>query len=326
LGIKDLDKFATSLRLRWPWQEWKNADKIWAGSGNPCSNEDMDIFYAATSITIGNGAKTPFWHAPWLDGRKPKDIAPLIFQISSHKKSKVAQAMKNNIWTSRIALGNNFTLEHLSQCAHLWGLLQNVDLQDDVEDNITWRLMANGDYSAKSAYDMQFMGAISSSIYETVWKAWAPPKVKFFAWLATQNRIWTADRLAKRGWPNCGACPLCKQTTESVHHLFTACRFTKRIWNLVKSWIGIPGIDTDLWGGTHIMDWWVGMRRNAIVCREAMASLTMLICWEIWNERNARIFRNKHASTEMVLQTIKREATMWVQAGAKRLGSLISRE
>jgi hypothetical protein len=28
----------------------------------------MEIFYASTSITLGNGKKTPFWHAPWLNG------------------------------------------------------------------------------------------------------------------------------------------------------------------------------------------------------------------------------------------------------------------
>jgi hypothetical protein len=39
----------------------------------------MDIFYAATKIMVGNGAKTFFWNAPWIDGKSPKDIAPLIF-------------------------------------------------------------------------------------------------------------------------------------------------------------------------------------------------------------------------------------------------------
>ena len=73
----------------------------------------MDIFYAATSITIGNGCKTPFWHAPWLEGRKPKDIAPLIFDISIRKKWKVAQALKDNAWIGKIKLGNDFTIDHL---------------------------------------------------------------------------------------------------------------------------------------------------------------------------------------------------------------------
>jgi hypothetical protein len=60
LGILHMDKFATALRLRWPWLEWKDPTKIWARSGNPCSEHDMEIFYAATIITVGNGRKTPF--------------------------------------------------------------------------------------------------------------------------------------------------------------------------------------------------------------------------------------------------------------------------
>jgi hypothetical protein len=61
LGILHMEKFATALRLRWPWVEWKDADKIWVGSGNPCFDEDMDIFYTATTITLGNGKKDTFF-------------------------------------------------------------------------------------------------------------------------------------------------------------------------------------------------------------------------------------------------------------------------
>lgn len=86
LEVLNLDKFARALRLRWPWLEWKDENKIWIGSGNPCTSEDMDLFYAATSITVGNGQKTLFWEAPWLDGNKPKDLAPLIFEASKTKK------------------------------------------------------------------------------------------------------------------------------------------------------------------------------------------------------------------------------------------------
>ena len=112
-----------------------------------------------------------------------------------------------------------------------------------------------------------------SNVYKTVWKAWAPPKVNFFAWLATQNRIWTADRLQRRGWPNCGVCPLCRQTTESVNHLFIHCRFTKRIWVNIKSWLGILTMDVEQWTGLSIKSWWDYMADGAIPNRKAMASL-----------------------------------------------------
>ena len=95
-------KFARALRLRWPWFEWKEPCKLWVGHGNPCDAEDLDFFYASTTITVGNGARTPFWDSPWLLGRKPKDIAPLIFEASSRKNWKVREALRNNAWILRI--------------------------------------------------------------------------------------------------------------------------------------------------------------------------------------------------------------------------------
>ena len=58
----------------------------WEPAGNPCTADDMDFFYVATSITHENDNKTPFWEPPWLEGRKPKETAPLIFVASKRKK------------------------------------------------------------------------------------------------------------------------------------------------------------------------------------------------------------------------------------------------
>jgi hypothetical protein len=178
--------------------------------------------------------------------------------------------------------------------------LSTIHLNELVEDDISWRLTSNGQYSAKSAYEVQFLGLIKSPMYDTVWKAWAPPKTKFFAWLVTQNRVWTADRLAKRGWPNCGLCPLCKQCVESVNHLFIHCRFTKRLWALVVSWLGISGVDTSLWVRLSMKAWWNGMAARGAPNRKAMSTLTLRITWEIWCERNTRVFRNKQAPAQVV--------------------------
>jgi hypothetical protein len=38
------------------------------------------------------------------------------------------------------------------------------------------------------------------------WKPWALPKCKIFALLIIQNRMWTTNRLAIRGWQNFGLC------------------------------------------------------------------------------------------------------------------------
>jgi hypothetical protein len=45
--------------------------------------------------------------------------------------------------------------------------------------------------------------------------------------------------------------------------------------------------------------------------------------WEIWKERNARVFRKKMSSLFVILDIIKCEARLWVLAGTKRLGDLM---
>jgi hypothetical protein len=87
LGILHLEKFAHALRLRWPWYKWKDPKKLLVGMGNPCDSVDLILFYACTTITIGNKEIAPFWDSHWLNGKKPRDIAPLIFEASIRKKS-----------------------------------------------------------------------------------------------------------------------------------------------------------------------------------------------------------------------------------------------
>uniref|UniRef100_A0A8R7P3V4 Reverse transcriptase zinc-binding domain-containing protein n=1 Tax=Triticum urartu TaxID=4572 RepID=A0A8R7P3V4_TRIUA len=133
--------------------------------------------------------------------------------------------------------------------------------------------------------------------------------------------------LEKRGWPNCGLCTLCKQKQESVDHLFYKCRFSIRLWGLVKDWLQLVSIDTSSWHlSGNIEEWWVGLSDTSISNRKAMASLTMLVAWTIWNERNARVFHQKSAPPTVLLANIKKEATLWVSAGASKLGYLMTRE
>jgi hypothetical protein len=286
--------------------------------------EDMEIFYTATSIKVGNGKKTPFWQAPWLGGRKPIDIAPLIFASSKRKNWKVAQALNGNTWVSKVDLEQGFSMDHLSQFVDLWGLINNFQLDEDEDDDITWKLTSNGQYTTKSAYEVQFLGSTLSCLHKSVWKNWAPPKTNFFIWLLYQNRIWTADRLEKRGWPNCGLCPFCKRCTESVDHLFVHCRFTLRIWDKTKEWLGAPELHYTPMEGQSFPEWWSAMstRQN----RKGVASLAMLMLWEVWKERNNRVFNNKRASSQVVFDRVKNEARLWVIAGAKNLGYLMPGE
>ena len=68
-----------------------------------------------------------------------------------------------------------------------------------------------------------------------------------------------------------------------------------------------------------VQDWWTHMTMNDSARRKAIASLTMHISWELWIERNARVFQHKSTLPSIILGRLKYEAQTWVKAGAKHL-------
>jgi hypothetical protein len=59
------------------------------------------------------------------------------------------------------------------------GGIQNVNLVD-TSDTISWKLTTNGQYSAASAYDVQFFGKIERQELAQALKIRAEGKIKFF--------------------------------------------------------------------------------------------------------------------------------------------------
>ena len=160
-----------------------------------------------------------------------------------------------------------------------------------------------------------------------LWNSWAPPKCKFFIWLVTQNRVWTSDRLQKRGWAHSPSCPHFCSAPEMALHLLAECRYTRRIWNLTAEWMVQPTMRPQEWQPSdNASQWWLNTATTPSVPRKAMATIAMLITWEIWNERNRRVFRHHETLAPALMSLIKQEALAWVAAGAKDLANIISRE
>jgi mannosylglycoprotein endo-beta-mannosidase len=145
LGIPNLDKFARALRLRWLWHQWVSTDKPWVGTETPCDDEDKLLFAACTTITIGDGKKANFWESGWLQGRRPKDIAPNLFKISRKKKRSVHDALSNDTWIRDLNINGRITNDHLASLVLLWNLVRATELQSHLPDTITWKLTKSGE-------------------------------------------------------------------------------------------------------------------------------------------------------------------------------------
>lgn len=132
----------------------------------------------AAAVYIGDRCKACFWNSSWLDGVRPKDIAPRIFDISKKKTSTVHKALLNNFWVTQIDTHHDLSLAHIQEFALLWEKLSEIYLVAGARDSISWKLTSSGEYLASLAYMTQFEGHLKSNTSASVWKAWAPPKVQ----------------------------------------------------------------------------------------------------------------------------------------------------
>ena len=157
-----------------------------------------------------------------------------------------------------------------------------------------------------------------------VWKARVPPRVKFFAWLALQDRCWTAERRRRHGLQDSDSCALCDQAVESMDHLLTKCSFSREVWFRCFDVLGwthrLPSPDLSFIG------WWLQARKGFDKrSKRGFDSVVLLTVWMIWKERNNRVFRRKASMPCVVLDKVVEEAKLWVLAGMCDLEVLVPR-
>lgn len=323
LGIKDLDLFSRALRLRWMWYAWDTREQPWKDLQLPVDSDDLKLFNVATRVHVGNGRKAAFWTSAWLHGEVPAVLFPALYKHTKRKNRSVHDAMTDNKWIRDIDY--SMTQQIIAEFLSLWDRLQDVVLIELQEDQITWLLTADGQYSARSAYALQTKGTNICRTAGVTWKTKAPPKCRFFMWLLLQNRIWTAARLQLRGWPNDYFCQLCIRNLETAAHLFMECCVVRNIWERVAIWTGATCLAPANWIQTEsLQDWILHMVSGLPTStRKALKSLIMLVIWEIWKERNNRVFRKSSRSVQQLVSTIQDEAKAWAYAGNKGLQQLL---
>jgi hypothetical protein len=131
-----------------------------------------------------------------------------------------------------------------------------------------------------------------------------------------------ADRQEKRGWQNQKICPLCCTVDESALHLLAKYRLSKRIWAEIQRWTG-NDLQMGNWETCHsVGQWWTLVTESPNTSRKPLRTMIILVSWEIWCERNARIFRNSASPPSSILSKIKEEGRAWVKAGATTLQEL----
>lgn len=144
LGLPDLRVQGFALRLRWEWQRRVSPDAPWAHLPATPERLVFAMFDASTSFTVGNGETARFWTDLWLPVGRLYLIAPLVFGAvpKRWRRHTVREALLDNQWAWDAAAASTTTF--MAQFLRLWSILEEIQLDPDTPDRVTWRWTTDG--------------------------------------------------------------------------------------------------------------------------------------------------------------------------------------
>lgn len=146
-----------------------------------------EMFQAATQMELGDGNVTLFWLDNRVEGRSIESLTPNLWRLVSGRAKKtttVAGGLVANAWVRDIQGG--LSVQTLTEYLHLWNTINCI-------------------YVCRLRTNLENLGTIEVQV--------------IFAWLAVQDRCWTAARLQRPGLPNHGCCNFCARDPETIDHL-----------------------------------------------------------------------------------------------------------
>ena len=195
-------------------------------------------------------------------------------------------------------------------------LLHNVILQVDKEDTWHWYLDNFRAYSVRSAYHFTttqppVTTMVASSL---LWNKDIPLKVVIFAWRLFRDRLPAKDNLFHRGMIDIESqtCVSGCGSLENSSHLILHCQSFRSVWNSIYRWIGLTMVNPRYVEDHFNQFTYVG--GGSKVQRSIMQVLWFATVWEIWKERNNKIFNAKECSILQVVDKIKVISYVWLKA------------
>jgi len=172
-------------------------------------------------------------------------------------------------------------------------LLHTVVLQHNVPDQWHWYPDIIGGYTVRTSYhlltsqDLPIVGILVALI----WHKQVPLKVSILAWRLLREGLPTKTNLLNRSILSSEA-TICSTTcgqAETVSHLFLHCDMYAPLWQMVRFWLGVSGVDPQGLQA-HFLQF-TNCLGGLKACRSFMQLLWLLCVWVIWQERNNRLFK-----------------------------------
>jgi ribonuclease HI len=160
------------------------------------------------------------------------------------------------------------------------------------EDILRWGYSPRGTFSIREAYHIKTQSdpLPTRKVWSKIWDLKHWPKITLFLWLVTHSSILTWDNLSKRGFVGPSICMLCGEAAETMNHLLNSCPYTAQIWDQSALIMRTSDRKRDNIIDT-ITDWRDQVFQSSFLNR-IWQLLPGFILWQVWKERNRRLFRN----------------------------------
>lgn len=227
---------------------------------------------------VGNGEKIRFWEDQWIGNTSLAIVFWPLYVINKQHGKTVCQ-----VWDGqelKLSFRKDVSEALMNMWLELCSLVENTSLNNE-EDQILWSYSTHGTYSVQSLYAVINCRGVFPRFVQAVWKLVIPPRVQFFLWLVSQNRVLTRDNLKKRRDVSDPMCLFCSEH-ESICHLFFYCCVAVNVWRILSEVLGLEI------GGNYesVAKFWIANKKHLITNVVSSA-----VIWSIWKLRNEICFQ-----------------------------------
>ena len=276
-----------------------------------------ELFFSRCSWKVFDGSIVRFWEDVWCGDTCLKDRFPSLARLCPSQNAPInGFALSSPFFPGQVDWSFGFprslTNREACEAAELTGLLEGFKLWEGLEDRRKW-LGDEDVFSVKSlAEDLSPVASRPPvPFYDAVWKAAAPKKVQFFAWLVAIKRVNTADRVQKLN-PHLSLspsfCSLCRSSNEDADHLFLRCVVATDLWRWLFSKLGLDfnTISIEALLNTYESPGF-SSKRAAAAKTGVLAGL-----WGIWNTWNKVFFKDERWNLQSLIDSLNHCIALWL--------------
>uniref|UniRef100_A0A453I526 Reverse transcriptase zinc-binding domain-containing protein n=1 Tax=Aegilops tauschii subsp. strangulata TaxID=200361 RepID=A0A453I526_AEGTS len=118
LGVRGIVCSGLALQLRWLWFSRTDPERVWQGLDLQFSPMERALFWASTSMVVGNGLTALLWEGRWINIR---ELLPNLYSCIPKRRRTartVADGLNGNSWAHDIH--GNLGMHEIAQYLKLW--------------------------------------------------------------------------------------------------------------------------------------------------------------------------------------------------------------